>query len=145
MYLLFIFLVIQPSLAFTMNDKINVFPMKYHYILKPMEIPRNLTEYLLIKFFEIDRFNKIIYILSETGIDRIYYDNEKSNKEKRRDKFIHDVSVIGFQLDPNNHYMYYYNKHSIILIDISTKVKKTIYSSDNNTKIYYLKLNSFKK
>lgn len=121
------------------NNQIRYISLNYYLDLKPMEIPNKIAKKILTKYFEFDRYNKVVYFLSKTGIDRIYYDSENSIENHKMNKFIFDVTIMGFKLDSNNHHLIYYTKNSIVIVDIFTRIRINIYKTKKHQIIYYLK------
>lgn len=127
--------------GFVINNKIKYGDLEYLYLTGPSDLPEKISPPKSVKYFEIDRINRIIYYLSDTRIHRIFYDSEISINKNKTDIFIEDFGIIGFKLDLKQNYMYFFTKESITVIDINTRIRRKIFSVNNKFKIYYLKLN----
>lgn len=108
-----------------------------------MNLPENCFVDVPTEYFEMDRYKRRIYFLSKTGIDTINYDTEFSVFNCKREIFLIDLSIIGFKLDPRTHHIYIYNNAEIFMMDLETRIRKTILvMKEKKFKIYFLKLNS---
>ncbi|KII74144.1 hypothetical protein RF11_01796 [Thelohanellus kitauei] len=87
--------------------------------------------------FKSDKFKKCMYLLVREGIMRKCY-GSKIELNRSRILIIQDHKIKGMDLDPSNHYLYYYDKHQITVTDLKTLVKSTIYSTPDS--MYFMKV-----
>lgn len=116
---------------------------RFLHFIRPSNLPDVLFQPKFVKYFEIEKYLKIIYYLTDQGIHRIYYDNDWNIDNKRTDIFIEDSSIIGFRLERKELYMFYFNQEALTVIDLQTRIRKTILKMDDENKmIYFMKINS---
>ncbi|KII65282.1 hypothetical protein RF11_02702 [Thelohanellus kitauei] len=87
--------------------------------------------------FKFDKFNKCVYYHVKNGIIRKCYGN-KRELSKPPFLIIKDITIMGMDLDPLNHYLFYFNKHGIIVVNLGSLIRTTIYQTYNFMR--YLKL-----
>ncbi|KII70631.1 hypothetical protein RF11_06987 [Thelohanellus kitauei] len=92
--------------------------------------------------FKHDKLKKCIYFHVSAGITLKCYGTKKDLK-KPATLMIQHHRIVGMDLDPSNHYLYYYDKHEITVTDLNTFVKRTIYQTEDI--IQFFKVDWMKK
>lgn len=134
------------SYGLVMNGNIRFGLIAYVHQIRPSKLPEFIKIPKKVKYFEIDRINKIIYYLTNGGIRRTFYKDDFEINNKDPEVFVADSGILGFKLHMMDLYLYYFRKNKIIIMDTKTRIRKTIYKIDNDEKIiYYMKINSVLK
>ncbi|KII75171.1 Low-density lipoprotein receptor-related protein 2 [Thelohanellus kitauei] len=87
--------------------------------------------------FMFDKFQKCLYYHAKNGIIRKCFKN-KQEILKPHVLIIRDTTIMGIDLDPLNGYLFYFNKHTITLVNLRMLVRTTIYRTYNY--LQFLKL-----
>lgn len=90
------------------------------------------------KNINFDKYNRIIYFLTPIGILKKYYDTNKLINTSG-DYFLYDTSIEGFSIDINLNNLCYFNKTMVILMHLKSRVRKTLFKTNNT--IYFMYYN----
>lgn len=117
------------TLKFIVYDQ-NVFQPSITF-LKSVQIDKKIFDY------DIDKYGKCIYYLVKNAIISKCYGGEII----RNNLVVTNSKIIGISLDHINNYLYYYNHHTLFIMNLETRMIKTLYI----TKLIILKVVIFLK
>lgn len=146
---LFFYSVFENSIDFLFYNRIKFFTYQNNKFGGPYSIQKELDLVEKIIAYEIDKINKCVYYLTATGIHRKHFGGNKFRPDYSSELIVKSSEIRDLFLDVLNNYMYYQKTNSIILINLDTGIKKTIYASKVKIKKFVvfplMKFKFFKK
>lgn len=128
----------ESILIFTKND---IKFINFNSLNLQSNFPKLFQNIKTKKIMHFDRLQRKIFYLTKEGIFIMHYNTLKSINSEKIETFIRDSSIKNFIMDSYKMNIFYNNINAVILINIKSKIRKTIYNN-TNVIIYFLKLNS---